>query len=336
MTYTQVTDDLDDNLAAYHNELANGLDAVDNSHALYTTGGTSTAFTITTTTAPALTTGEKWYVKFNATAGASPTLNRDSKGAKSLKYYNGSGTKQACSASIIVANMIGEVLYDGTDYVLLDPISSVGSDGWTAVVETWTYASASTITIPTDGTTKYQAGMKIRLKQGAGYKYYNARTIAATLLTVFVNTDFTVANAAITDISYSFDETPFGWPERFNYATSPTNLTIGNGSIVATYKVTGKTIENSIVCTLGSTSSVSGLITFNAPVSENTYQLPMCWLQDAGTNTFAGLAALSGGIYYIYAINTSGTYMSVTATSSTVPYTWATSDFIAVNCIFGW
>lgn len=89
---------------------------------MYTTGGSSTAYTITTLGTPiALTTGERWNVIFNATAGATPTLNRDSKGAKALKYYNSAGAKTACSATNIFSGMHCDIVYDGTDYVVLNP-----------------------------------------------------------------------------------------------------------------------------------------------------------------------------------------------------------------------
>lgn len=90
----------------------------------YTTGGTSTAYTLTTLgTAVALTTNERWAVTFHTTAGTTPTLNRDSKGAKSLKYYDYSGTKQSCGATTILSGMKSDVIYDGTDYVLLDVLT---------------------------------------------------------------------------------------------------------------------------------------------------------------------------------------------------------------------
>ena len=94
-------------------------------HTAYTTGGTSTAYTLTTGfgTPVALTTNERWHVIFNATAGATPTLNRDSKGAKSLKYYDYAGVKQSCGPSTIIANMRVDVVYDGTDYVLTNPLT---------------------------------------------------------------------------------------------------------------------------------------------------------------------------------------------------------------------
>ena len=107
------------------------------------------------------------------------------------------------------------------------------TNGWTPVYDTWTYASANTIIIPTDGTTTYQKGVKIRFKQGGGFKYYIGSTIAATLITVPVNTDYVVANAAITDISYSYVENPYGWPGWFNRDTA--NTVSGAGGSAGTY-----------------------------------------------------------------------------------------------------
>ena len=108
--------------------------------------------------------------------------------------------------------------YDPITFVAFDPLTAAEmnqmsdnddyfntslEDGWVAVTDSWAYASASTITVPSDATTKYQKGDRIRFKQGAGYKYGVIVTVAATLITILVNTDYTVANAGITDIWYS-------------------------------------------------------------------------------------------------------------------------------------
>lgn len=96
----------------------------------YTTSGTSTAFTVTTlASATALTTNERFFVSFHTTAGAAPTLNRDGKGAKDLKYYDSTGAKTACGATTILSGMRSEVIYDGTDYILLDLIPVGGGGG---------------------------------------------------------------------------------------------------------------------------------------------------------------------------------------------------------------
>jgi hypothetical protein len=118
------------------NNIEDGIDALDTIIAdqvlpTYTTGGTDTAFTITTLAGIDLATNVRWKVKFHATAGVAPTLNRDGKGAKSLKYYDSTGAKVACGATSIIANMISDVQYDGTDYVVLDvflPTMAASSD----------------------------------------------------------------------------------------------------------------------------------------------------------------------------------------------------------------
>lgn len=84
--------------------------------------------------------------------------------------------------------------------------------GWAPANETWEYASATTITVPSGATSRYQKGDKIRLKQGGGYKYFYIVSVADKLLTVTGGSDYTVANAAITDNYYSKAMNPQGWP----------------------------------------------------------------------------------------------------------------------------
>lgn len=117
-------------------------------------------------------------------------------------------------------------------------------DGWSPVSDSWSYASTSTITVPSDATLTYQKGVKIRLKQGSGYKYYVGTTVAATLITVLVNTDYTVANAAITDVSYSYVENPLGWPSAFNVTITSEGLTTPSyNSQAGKVQVIGRTLK---------------------------------------------------------------------------------------------
>jgi len=100
--------------------------------------------------------------------------------------------------------------------------------GWTSAGETWTYASASTITVPSGAASKYQKGDKIRFKQGATYKYFYIITVADTLLTVTGGSDYTVATpTAITDNYYSHSENPLGFPIAGFALTAPTWTTTG-------------------------------------------------------------------------------------------------------------
>lgn len=81
-----------------------------------TTGGTTTAFTLSYTVAPgALVDGMSHLVQFNATSGASPTLNVNSLGAKPIyQFVNGSWT-QITTAGTIPSGFIGRVSYNSSE-----------------------------------------------------------------------------------------------------------------------------------------------------------------------------------------------------------------------------
>lgn len=119
-----------------------------------------------------------------------------------------------------------------TNKTLTSPILQGLVDGWTLANETWTYASANTITIPSGGASKYAKGDKIRLKQGAGYKYFYIVGVADTTLTVTAGTDYTVATpTAITDNYYSHESSPIGFPTEFTCASPTWNTAdVDNGT----------------------------------------------------------------------------------------------------------
>ena len=216
-----------------------------------------------------------------------------------------------------------------------------GSSGWNEVSDTWTYASASTITIPTDGTTIYQKWMKIRLKQGGGYKYYVATTVAATLITVLVNTSYTVANAAITDVAYSFIDNPYGFPTEFLWTTVLTNLTVGNGTLSGSYKVTSAgQISYQWALVWGSTTSIDAPgVSFSLPATASanygdTINYIITRMRDANLNTtYQGTGGISASATTsnMVAIVASGTYATNAGLQATVPFTWTTSDSMSTQ-----
>lgn len=84
-------------------------------------------------------------------------------------------------------------------------------DGWIKVTDSWAYASATTVTVPTDATTKYSVGDFVKFDQ-SGTKYFRVSVVAATTLTLTGISAVTVANAAITNIYYSKVQTPQNVP----------------------------------------------------------------------------------------------------------------------------
>lgn len=99
--------------------------------------------------------------------------------------------------------------------IVLNPLFYGNYDGWVNNNETWTYASSTTFTVSGDVTTKYSAGMKIRMYQ-SGYKYFFITKVAYsspnTTITVYGGTDYTIANAAISLGHFSPHKAPLGFP----------------------------------------------------------------------------------------------------------------------------
>jgi hypothetical protein len=146
-------------------------------------------------------------------------------------------------------------------------------DGWVdrRDKETWVYASAITFTIAgVDATAKFRKGAKLRWKQGAGYKY--AYVVSSsfgggnTTVTVTGGSDYTVANAAITDNYISYVENPEGFPDWFNYAPSITGYSANPTNSIYRFCIKGRTVTILLTeVTPGTSNSVN--TTYSLPVS---------------------------------------------------------------------
>lgn len=109
-------------------------------------------------------------------------------------------------------------------------------DGWIEVTDSWVYASATTVTVPSDATTKYSVGDRVKFDQ-SGTKYFYITAVAATTLTLNGGSDYTVANATISAVSYSKVSSPLGFPQWFAYTTngsgfSSTSSNVGRFHII--------------------------------------------------------------------------------------------------------
>ena len=112
------------------------------------------------------------------------------------------------------------------------------TSGWNPARETWTYASATTITVPAGAAAKYAKGDKIKLTQTT-VKYFYIIGVADTLLTVTGGSDYTVANAAITNPYYSHAENPIGFPDWFSWTPTYTGFS-SNPTIQCQFSLKGK------------------------------------------------------------------------------------------------
>lgn len=64
-------------------------------------------------------TNQRFQVKFSASSTGADTLNISARGAKALKQFSSTGAK---IPAVFASGMISDVVYDGTDMVVMDPV----------------------------------------------------------------------------------------------------------------------------------------------------------------------------------------------------------------------
>lgn len=91
----------------------------------YLTGGVTGAFLLAPS--PALVSykiGQRFNVSFTAIGNSTDTINISGLGAKNLKQYSATGAK---IAPVIANGMNTDIVFDGTDFVILDQLPSVAA-----------------------------------------------------------------------------------------------------------------------------------------------------------------------------------------------------------------
>lgn len=134
----------------------------------------------------------------------------------------------------------------------------------------------------------------------------------------------------IDDLSTSVDDDWVDWTPTL------TNLTLGNGSVLAQYKQIGFTVWWNFKFILGSTSAVGNTPSFTPPVAtaSDGYaatqdQVGSGQLIDTGTaNREAAVLWSTSTSFQVWSYSTTGV---ITGITSTVPHTWATTDVITLS-----
>jgi len=202
---------------------------------------------------------------------------------------------------------------------------SLFTDGWVNDGTVWTYVSASTFSIPGNVTATYQKGTFLKWTQTTvkyGVVVSSSYSAPNTTVTIVVNTDYTIANAAISANYFSYAANPRGWPGWFAYtptfagfSAAPTVVAKFNivnkvchvliyTSAPGTSNATNFTITMPVVSSITSTISVGDLVDNSAAVASGLAQIPaasstLTLLKSAaGTWTNANNKYASFGIFY--------------------------------------
>jgi hypothetical protein len=217
-----------------------------------------------------------------------------------------------------------------TAYVLAQ-----GADGWVPATA-WTYVSASTFTVAGNQETTYPKGAKQKwtqttVKYGVVLSSVYSAGPNTTLVTIAINTDYTIANAAISVNYYSRAAAPVGFPVYFNYtpvwSSAAPSPAIGNGSLTGKYQIlSGGQYMYHIVWTAGASTTYGGAIwRFTLPISPivvNT--MGTLLLFDANTNTYYPGTSIEDATGKLIMIGAANTYF----VGVTTPITFANGDMI--------
>lgn len=245
-----------------------------------------------------------------------------------LVEHNQDGTHGALTADSLTV--------DGAT-TLTGALTVKSYDGWISPTDTWTYVSATSFKITgTDVSSQFPVGTKIKLTQTTvKYFYVTACSFSTdTTVTVTGGSDYSLANAAITSPGLSYDASPQGFPQWFNYTPTWSGITVGNATQASAFSMIGKTVHVLVSLTFGSTTSVSGATNITLPITADSsyssiHHAGIARLQDAnGADTTAAVGLNSTTTAQIVYGNTASTYLIEVDLSSTTPFTWTTSDAI--------
>ena len=147
-----------------------------------------------------------------------------------------------------------------------------------------------------------------------------------------LKTSWTGAALTESDINTYLTHTGSAWD---SYTPTLTNITLGNGTLAGDYWRAGRGIFFKVKLTFGSTTSVSGAMTIGLPVAYadgTDAEVFAALLYDASANARypAKSQAISTTTVAVNAINSAATYLTESSTSSTIPFTWTTSDILIV------
>lgn len=127
-----------------------------------------------------------------------------------------------------------------------------------------------------------------------------------------------------------------------SYTPSFTNFTLGNGTVAAYYKQIGKTVLGYISIVFGSTTAITGTPGFSIPVAHSTDYVSnpdVGYGRYVDDNTGTGYRGftdidLTNDNFRPFIDNVAATYATLGVITTTIPFTWTTSDRLELNFLY--
>lgn len=174
-------------------------------------------------------------------------------------------------------------------------------NGWLPSSGTWTYASATTMTVPQADADRLSVGSRIKLDQTTT-KYFYVTGVSGTTITVNGGTDYTLANAAITSPYFSNDASPKSFPQWFNYTPTHAGYSSAPTGGVNKFRLLGTTCEVLIAPTTAGTSNATSA-TATLPITAKT-ETGYASIGVSGVAQNAGTLATTPGVWEVVSAGT--------------------------------
>lgn len=223
------------------------------------------------------------------------------------------------------------------------PLSTTG--GTTTLTGTPAAPQAQNMFLNVSGTLTSNATIEIPVAAGTGrnriYIVKNGTTGAFTLTVKKVGgTGVMVGQGQTAFLYYDASDIAHVFTTWASYTPTWTNLTVGNGTVVAKYCQIGRTVFVRISLVWGSTTSISGSVSVSTPTTQVSYggtagisALGNARLSDnsAGITHEGVVLNISTTTVLLTVHDASGTYLKAVVLSSTVPFTWTNPDEITAT-----
>ena len=212
-------------------------------------------------------------------------------------------------------------------------VPAISATGWNTVTGTWTYASATTITVPSGAGNIYTAGDRFMLTANAVVLQGYIVKVADTLLTVRGDT---LTNHSFSLMFYSHMSTPYNYKDWYAYTpTGPTNVTLSGR-----FKIFGKSIHVRIKGFVTGAINWTNMPTLPLPVSSegdmSSWQ-PGSY-SDGGVNRYGKLICWAYPTYSVlYVVDADSTIgVNMVSVTPTTPITWSNGDRFDLESIYEW
>lgn len=139
----------------------------------------------TAITIDALSSNELYFIVFDSSNTGPTTLNINSKGLKAVKKHNSAGALVALATNDIVSGTRYLLQYDGTDFIILNPLPTTASAGTTYNRFGTTAGTANTYTLAATGYSAHAQDVAIYFRVNAsntGASTININSLGAVAL----------------------------------------------------------------------------------------------------------------------------------------------------------